>query len=137
LSIADKNSLARWEALSLGYTESNGLPALREEVAGMYESVSPDEVIVGAPEELIYLSMRAMLKPGDTVVVSYPGYQSLCVHDTPASLPLSPRPNSILLSNIDIVKSELHRKLNSTGQFSIRRHQQVILSNSYLFLLDS
>lgn len=77
LSIADKNSLARWEALSLGYTESNGLPALREEVAGMYESVSPDEVIVGAPEELIYLSMRAMLKPGDTVVVSYPGYQSL------------------------------------------------------------
>jgi len=77
LALADEDSLARWEALSLGYTESPGLPALREEVASMYEGVSPDEVVIGAPEELIYLTMRALLQPGDEVIVTYPGYQSL------------------------------------------------------------
>ena len=32
LAIADDDSLRRWESLSLGYTESLGLPELREEV---------------------------------------------------------------------------------------------------------
>ena len=33
LAIADADSLERWGTLTLGYTESQGLPALREEVA--------------------------------------------------------------------------------------------------------
>ena len=75
--MADDDSLAMWNSLALGYTESLGLPALRSEVAAMYEAVEQEEVLCAAPEELIYLSMLALLKPGDVVVVTFPGYQSL------------------------------------------------------------
>ena len=63
--------------MTLGYTEPLGLPALRKEVAAMYEAVEPEEVLCAAPEELIYLSMLALLERGDVVVVTFPGYQSL------------------------------------------------------------
>jgi hypothetical protein len=33
LAIGDADSLQRWESLSLGYTESAGLPALLTEIA--------------------------------------------------------------------------------------------------------
>ena len=61
----------------LGYTEASGNPALREEISKLYSSVSSDHVTVLAPEEGIYLSLKALLNPGDHVVVTYPGYQSL------------------------------------------------------------
>ncbi|MBP6016459.1 MAG: aminotransferase class I/II-fold pyridoxal phosphate-dependent enzyme [Candidatus Promineofilum sp.] len=64
--------------LRLGYTESAGDPALRAAVAALYESVAPDEVVgLGAPEEGIYLTMRALLEPGDHVIVLTPAYDSL------------------------------------------------------------
>ena len=60
--------MCRWENMSLGYTESSGLPALREEIASMYgPNVHADDVMVLAPEEGIYLSMQALLAPGDEV----------------------------------------------------------------------
>lgn len=34
-------------------------------------------MVVLAPEEGIYLSLKALLNAGDHVVVTYPGYQSL------------------------------------------------------------
>ncbi|KAK9839072.1 hypothetical protein WJX74_008804 [Apatococcus lobatus] len=78
LELADTDSLKRWERMSLGYTESSGLPALREEVANMYNSnVAASEVLVLAPEEGIFLSMQALLQPDDEVIVMVPGYQSL------------------------------------------------------------
>lgn len=64
--------------LRLGYTESAGHPALRAAVAALYEDVAPDQVVVlGAPEEGIYLTMRTLLEPGDHVVVLTPAYDSL------------------------------------------------------------
>lgn len=64
--------------LRLGYTESPGHPELRAAVAALYERVTPDEVVaLGAPEEGIYLTMRALLSPGDHVVVLTPAYDSL------------------------------------------------------------
>ena len=64
--------------LRLSYTESAGHPALRAAVAGLYERVLPEEVVVlGAPEEGIYLTMRALLSPGDHAVVLTPAYDSL------------------------------------------------------------
>lgn len=64
--------------LRLGYTESQGNPALRAAIAALYDDVSPDEVVVlTAPEEGIYLTMRALLEPGDHVVVLTPAYDSL------------------------------------------------------------
>lgn len=74
---ADDDLRARWEDLRLGYTESQGLPELREEIAGLYGTVSADEVLVAAPEEAIFLTMHALLAPGDHVICTFPGYQSL------------------------------------------------------------
>ena len=72
---------ASWESLgrlSLGYTESQGDPNLREQIAQMYRGVEPDQVIgLSAPEEGIFLMMHAMLNPGDEVVVLTPCYDSL------------------------------------------------------------
>jgi aspartate/methionine/tyrosine aminotransferase len=78
LDMADEESRGLWQNLTLGYTEAAGHPLLRAEIAGLYEGVSPDEVLVFAgAEEAIYVFMRTVLGPGDRVVVTWPGYQSL------------------------------------------------------------
>jgi aspartate/methionine/tyrosine aminotransferase len=62
----------------LGYTESQGDPALREAISGIYETVSGDQVLVhSGAEEGIFGFMNALLGPGDHVVVHAPCYQSL------------------------------------------------------------
>lgn len=78
LSLADGPGRAMWDNLRLGYTESLGHPLLRAEIAALYETVAPDDVItvVGA-EEGIFLAMHAILAAGDHVVVLWPAYQSL------------------------------------------------------------
>lgn len=77
LALADPDSLRRWEALGLGYTESRGLAALREEVATLYDHVTLEDVLILAPEEGIYVAMQVLLRPGDHVVATFPAYQSL------------------------------------------------------------
>jgi len=77
LSLADDESLKAWEALKLGYTESKGHPRLRESIAGLYETIQPDQMLVMAPQEGILLFMQALLNPGDHIVCTFPGYQSL------------------------------------------------------------
>lgn len=78
LALADADGRARWEALTLGYTESLGLPALREEIARLYRGVPPDEVLTFAgAQEGVFVLMNALLEPGDHAVVTWPGYQSL------------------------------------------------------------
>ena len=64
--------------LHLGYTESQGHPALRTQIADLYPGVTAEEVVVlTAPEEGIYTAMRTLLEPGDQVVVLTPAYDSL------------------------------------------------------------
>jgi aspartate/methionine/tyrosine aminotransferase len=78
LKLADDDSRARWERLSLGYTESAGLPALRAEIANLYPGMPPEHVLVAAgAEEAILLTMLATLQPGDEMIVVTPAYQSL------------------------------------------------------------
>lgn len=78
LALADRDARARWDSLSLGYTESLGLPALRDEIAGLYEGHTADDVITFAgAEEGVFLAMHALLSPGDHAVVVWPAYQSL------------------------------------------------------------
>lgn len=77
LDLADDDSRQRWSALSLAYTESQGLPALREEVALHYAPLNADDVLIAAPEECIYIAMRTILSPGDHVIAISPAYQSL------------------------------------------------------------
>lgn len=70
-----------WDSLSLGYTESAGLPELREAIAEHYPGLVADNVMASlAPEEGIYLACRAALAEAPAkarVVATWPGYQSL------------------------------------------------------------
>lgn len=78
LALADDDARARWEALTLGYTESTGLPALRAEIASLYDAIDADEVLVFAgAEEAIFCLANVALGPGDHAIVTWPGYQSL------------------------------------------------------------
>jgi aspartate/methionine/tyrosine aminotransferase len=62
----------------LGYTESQGAPSLRREIAAIYKSIEPQHVLVhSGAEEAIFLFMNATLQPGDHVIVHWPCYQSL------------------------------------------------------------
>jgi aspartate/methionine/tyrosine aminotransferase len=64
--------------LRLGYTESQGDPMLRAQIATLYPGLGAADVLVtNAPEEAIFLAMHALLEPGDRVVVETPCYQSL------------------------------------------------------------
>lgn len=85
LAMADDDARRRWDGLSLAYTESAGLPALREAIAGTYDQVPPDGVLVlSGAEEGILLAMLATLSAGQHVVVVTPAYQSL--HSIPRAL---------------------------------------------------
>jgi len=77
LSLADGEARALWDGLTLGYTESQGHPLLRAEIAGMYAGLDAGRVLVAAPEELIFVAMNCLVHDGDHVVCTYPGYQSL------------------------------------------------------------
>ena len=77
LQWADSASLALWNELKLGYTESPGHPVLRAEVAGLYQNIAPDDVMIAAPEEAIFIGMHTLLKPGDHIITVFPAYQSL------------------------------------------------------------
>lgn len=78
LALADAESLALWHGLRLGYTEAPGHPLLRAEIAGLYESIAPDEVLVfSGAEEAIFILANVLLRPGDHAIVAWPSYQSL------------------------------------------------------------
>jgi aspartate/methionine/tyrosine aminotransferase len=77
LESADAQSLRLWENLKLGYTDSSGHPLLRESIADIYKGIAADDILVVTPEEGIFLAMQALLRPGDHVICTFPGYQSL------------------------------------------------------------
>jgi aspartate/methionine/tyrosine aminotransferase len=78
LALADDEGREMWEALSLGYTESAGHPLLRREIAGLYEQIAPDQLLVfSGAEEAIFILANVLLGPGDHAVVVWPAYQSL------------------------------------------------------------
>ena len=78
LALADDETRALWDGLRLGYTDSTGHPLLRREIAGLYEHVQPDDVLVFAgAEEGIFCLANVLLAPGDHAIVTWPGYQSL------------------------------------------------------------
>ena len=77
LSMADGESMKRWNLLNLGYTESQGDPALRSEIARLYPSVTPENIMIITPEEGIFITLQTLLEKGDEIIVTFPGYQSL------------------------------------------------------------
>ena len=78
LALADPEAAAMWADLRLGYTESTGHPLLRAEIAGLYDTIEADDVLVFAgAEEAVFCLFNTSLGPGDHVIVTWPGYQSL------------------------------------------------------------
>lgn len=78
LALAGEPERALWNALTLGYTETWGLPALRRAIARTYESIGPDDVLCFAgAEEGLYCAMLALLGPDDHAIVTVPNYQSM------------------------------------------------------------
>ena len=72
LAMADENSLKLWNDLNLGYTESQGHPILREEIAKLYQTIKPEQVLVITPEEGIFIAMNNLLEKGDHVITTFP-----------------------------------------------------------------
>ena len=78
LALADDESRALWDGLTLGYTELTGHPLLRREIAALYAGLEADDVLVFAgAEEGIFCLVNVLLGPGDHAIVTWPGYQSL------------------------------------------------------------
>jgi aspartate/methionine/tyrosine aminotransferase len=64
--------------LRLGYTESSGEPELREAIAGLYDTLSADDVLVfSGGQEAIYALMQVAIQPPARLFVHSPCYQSL------------------------------------------------------------
>ncbi|KKS73876.1 MAG: Aminotransferase [Candidatus Gottesmanbacteria bacterium GW2011_GWC2_42_8] len=77
LSLADEETRKMWQELKVGYTESLGLPLLRQEIIKLYQGINQDDVLVAAPEEGIFIAMNVLLNKGDHIICTFPGYQSL------------------------------------------------------------
>ena len=78
LALANNETRALWDGLELGYTESNGHPLLRREIASLYETIEPDEILTFAgAEEAVFCLANVLVGPGDHAIVTWPGYQSL------------------------------------------------------------
>jgi aspartate/methionine/tyrosine aminotransferase len=77
LAMASDEDRADFENLSLGYTETFGAPALRQEIAGTYDTVEPENLICFAgAEEAIYVAMKVLLTANDHAIVITPNYQA-------------------------------------------------------------
>jgi aspartate/methionine/tyrosine aminotransferase len=78
LDLADEETTALWDGLTLGYTESTGHPLLRAEIASLYEGIEADDVLVFAgAEEAIFCLANMLLGDGAHAIVTWPAYQSL------------------------------------------------------------
>ena len=83
--LADTESRHLWENLHLGYTETKGLPLLREEAASLYSHIAADGILMFAgAEEGIFCAINTLVSPDDHVIALVPAYQSLV--DLPRSL---------------------------------------------------
>ncbi|HET9914698.1 MAG TPA: aminotransferase class I/II-fold pyridoxal phosphate-dependent enzyme [Anaerolineales bacterium] len=98
MSIADllaleKGAAEKFQQVWLGYTESQGSPALHAEIGKLYETIQPDEILVhSGAEEAIFLFMFAAFTEYDHVIVHSPGYQSLAEVARAAGCDVSPWP---------------------------------------------
>jgi hypothetical protein len=85
LAMADDDGRERWESLALGYTETRGLPALREAIAATYSAAQADDVLCSRvpKRRSTWRCARCSSRP------AYCSFQRAC------NRPSSPRPRRI------------------------------------------
>ncbi len=77
LQLADTDDREAFDALWLGYTETQGAPDLRSAIADTYDALGAEHVqcFAGA-EEGVYVAMRVLLERDDHAIVVVPNYQA-------------------------------------------------------------
>ena len=87
----EEGAAEKFQQVWLGYTESQGSPALRAEICKLYKTIQPEDILIHAgAEEAIFLFMFAAFKEYDHVIVHSPGYQSLAEVARAAGCDVSP-----------------------------------------------
>jgi aspartate/methionine/tyrosine aminotransferase len=65
-------------AQRLVYVQTNGTPALREAIAGLYPEATADNVVVGnGTAEANYIAVWRLVEPGDEIVMMLPNYMQI------------------------------------------------------------
>ena len=77
IAMADAEAKSLWDNLRLGYTESLGLPILREEISKIHKGVNKDDILVIVPAEGILIALNSILEKDDHIICTFPSYQSL------------------------------------------------------------
>ena len=87
----EEGATQKFQQTWLGYTESQGSPALRAELCKLYETIQPEEILVhSGAQEAIFLFMFAAFKEYDHAIVHSPAYQSLAEIARAAGCDVSP-----------------------------------------------
>ncbi|HYA48232.1 MAG TPA: aminotransferase class I/II-fold pyridoxal phosphate-dependent enzyme, partial [Burkholderiales bacterium] len=64
--------------VGLGYTQTNGTPGLRAEIARLYPRIGADQILATAgSSEANFLLMWSRIEPGDEVVFELPNYMQM------------------------------------------------------------
>lgn len=122
LRMASPASQELWQSLELHYTESQGHPLLRSEVSRLYERISPDQVLIAAPEEAIFIAMQTLLNPGDHVVAISPAYQSL--HEVARSI------------GCDVSSWSLEPGKNNEWHLDVKQLETLITARTRLLIIN-
>jgi aspartate/methionine/tyrosine aminotransferase len=76
--LANEEELQEISRLGLGYSQTNGTPELRGEIAGLYPGSNIDQILTTAgSSEANFLLMWSNLEPGDEVVFMMPNYMQM------------------------------------------------------------
>lgn len=77
LAMAGDEDRRLWDDLRLGYTETFGMPALRQAIANTYDKIDESELLTFAgAEEGIFAAMQVLLTADDHAIVITPNYQA-------------------------------------------------------------
>ena len=73
-----REDLDRLLRLGLGYSQTNGTPALREAIAALYPGAATDQILFTAgSSESNFLLMWSRIEPGDEVLFMVPSYMQM------------------------------------------------------------
>src|SRR5678816_2579754 len=78
LSLADvfeAPALTELTKSALGYSQTNGTPALRERIATLYPGATSEHILVtNGTSEANFVAIWSLMEPGDELVVMLPNY---------------------------------------------------------------